>query len=172
MNLYKYKEIIENINIIVIFSIPIISLVLYTLNKRKMMLLEFMIYIGELIIYIYLNSYVIIGNINLVSMILILKFTIILIIKEKLKINNFLHKSILILGLLYICNIKAEHSILINIILNIIILKYSVIDYIKVFNKELLDNKYNLNKKKSYIKEIKNKIKSEKEFQKIIKMKY
>lgn len=166
MNLYKYKEIIENINIIVIFSIPIISLVLYTLNKRKMMLLEFMIYIGELIIYIYLNSYVIIGNINLVSMILILKFTIILIIKEKLKINNFLHKSILILGLLYICNIKAEHSILINIILNIIILKYSVIDYIKVFNKELLDNKYNLNKKKSYIKEIKNKIKSEKEFQK------
>lgn len=69
MNLYKYKEIIENINIIVIFSIPIISLVLYTLNKRKMMLLEFMIYIGELIIYIYLNSYVIIGNINLVSMI-------------------------------------------------------------------------------------------------------
>ena len=48
-----------------------------------MMLLEFMIYIGELIIYIYLNSYVIIGNINLVSMILILKFTIILIIKEK-----------------------------------------------------------------------------------------
>lgn len=147
MNLYKYKEIIENINIIVIFSIPIISLVLYTLNKRKMMLLEFMIYIGELIIYIYLNSYVIIGNINLVSMILILKFTIILIIKEKLKINNFLHKSILILGLLYICNIKAEHSILINIILNIIILKYSVIDYIKVFNKELLDNKYNLNKK-------------------------
>ena len=72
-------------------------------------------------------------------------------IKEKLKINNFLHKSILILGLLYICNIKAEHSILINIILNIIILKYSVIDYIKVFNKELLDNKYNLNKKKSYI---------------------
>ncbi len=159
MNLYKYKEIIENINIIVIFSIPIISLVLYTLNKRKMMLLEFMIYIGEFIIYIYLNSYVIIGNINLVSMILILKFTIILIIKEKLKINNFLHKSILILGLLYICNIKAEHSILINIILNIIILKYSVIDYIKVFNKELLDNKYNLNKKKSYIKEIKNKIK-------------
>ena len=144
MNLYKYKEIIENINIIVIFSIPIISLVLYTLNKRKMMLLEFMIYIGEFIIYIYLNSYVIIGNINLVSMILILKFTIILIIKEKLKINNFLHKSILILGLLYICNIKAEHSILINIILNIIILKYSVIDYIKVFNKELLDNKYNL----------------------------
>ena len=78
MNLYKYKEIIENINIIVIFSIPIISLVLYTLNKRKMMLLEFMIYIGEFIIYIYLNSYVIIGNINLVSMILILKFTIIL----------------------------------------------------------------------------------------------
>ena len=72
MNLYKYKEIIENINIIVIFSIPIISLVLYTLNKRKMMLLEFMIYIGEFIIYIYLNSYVIIGNINLVSMILIL----------------------------------------------------------------------------------------------------
>ena len=101
MNLYKYKEIIENINIIVIFSIPIISLVLYKLNQRKMMLLEFMIYIGELIVYIYLNSYIIIGNIKLISIMLTLKFTIILIAKEKLKFNNFLHKFILILGLLY-----------------------------------------------------------------------
>ena len=47
MNLYKYKEILENINIIVIFSIPIISLILYTLNKRKVMILENLIYIGE-----------------------------------------------------------------------------------------------------------------------------
>ena len=124
MNLYKYKEILENINIIVIFSIPIISLILYTLNKRKVMILENLIYIGEFFIYLYLNSYIIIGNINLISMILILKFVIILTLKEKLKINNFLYKFILILGLLYVCNIKVEYSILINIILNIIILNY------------------------------------------------
>ena len=91
MNLYKYKEILENINIIVIFSIPIISLILYTLNKRKVMILENLIYIGEFFIYLYLNSYIIIGNINLISMILILKFVIILTLKEKLKINNFLY---------------------------------------------------------------------------------
>ena len=72
-------------------------------------------------------------------MILILKFVIILTLKEKLKINNFLYKFILILGLLYVCNIKVEYSILINIILNIIILKCSIIDCIKLFNKELLD---------------------------------
>ena len=127
MNLYKYKEILENINIIVIFSIPIISLILYILNKRKVMILENLIYIGEFFIYLYLNSYIIIGNINLISMILILKFVIILTLKEKLKINNFLYKFILILGLLYVCNIKVEYSILINIILNIIILKCSII---------------------------------------------
>lgn len=166
MNLYKYKEILENINIIVIFSIPIISLILYTLNKRKVMILENLIYIGEFYIYIYLNSYIIIGNINLISMILILKFVIILTLKEKLKINNFLYKFILILGLLYVCNIKVEYSILINIILNIIILKCSIIDCIKLFNKELLDNRHDLNQKKSYIKEVKKKIKSEKELQK------
>ena len=135
MNLYKYKEMLENINIIVIFSIPIISLILYTLNKRKVMILENLIYIGEFFIYLYLNSYIIIGNINLISVILILKFVIILTLKEKLKINNFLYKFILILGLLYICNIKVEYSILINIILNIIILKCSIIDCIKLFNK-------------------------------------
>ena len=135
MNLYKYKEILENINIIVIFSIHIISLILYTLNKRKVMILENLIYIGEFFIYLYLNSYIIIGNINLISMILILKFGIILTLKEKLKINNFLYKFILILGLLYVCNIKVEYSILINIILNIIILKCSIIDCIKLFNK-------------------------------------
>ena len=166
MNLYKYKEILENINIIVIFSIPIISLILYTLNKRKVMILENLIYIGEFFIYLYLNSYIIIGNINLISMILILKFVIILTLKEKLKINNFLYKFILILGLLYVCNIKVEYSILINIILNIIILKFSIIDSIKLFNKELLDNRHDLNQKKSYIKEVKKKIKSEKELQK------
>ena len=166
MNLYKYKEILENINIIVIFSIPIISLILYTLNKRKVMILENLIYIGEFFIYLYLNSYIIIGNINLISVILILKFVIILPLKEKLKINNFLYKFILILGLLYVCNIKVEYSILINIILNIIILKCSIIDCIKLFNKELLDNRHDLNQKKSYIKEVKKKIKSEKELQK------
>lgn len=166
MNLYKYNEILENINIIVIFSIPIISLILYTLNKRKVMILENLIYIGEFFIYLYLNSYIIIGNINLISMILILKFVIILTLKEKLKINNFLYKFILILGLLYVCNIKVEYSILINIILNIIILKCSIIDCIKLFNKELLDNRHDLNQKKSYIKEVKKKIKSEKELQK------
>ena len=166
MNLYKYKEILENINIIVIFSIPIISLILYTLNKRKVMILENLIYIGEFFIYLYLNSYIIIGNITLISMILILKFVIILTLKEKLKINNFLYKFILILGLLYVCNIKVEYSILINIILNIIILKCSIIDCIKLFNKELLDNRHDLNQKKSYIKEVKKKIKSEKELQK------
>ena len=166
MNLYKYKEILENINIIVIFSIPIISLILYTLNKRKVMILENLIYIGEFFIYLYLNSYIIIGNINLISVILILKFVIILTLKEKLKINNFLYKFILILGLLYICNIKVEYSILINIILNIIILKCSIIDCIKLFNKELLDNRHDLNQKKSYIKEVKKKIKLEKELQK------
>ena len=166
MNLYKYKEILENINIIVIFSIPIISLILYTLNKRKVMILENLIYIGEFFIYLYLNSYIIIGNINLISMILILKFVIILTLKEKLKINNFLYKFILILGLLYVCNIKVEYSILINIILNIIILKCSIIGCIKLFNKELLDNRHDLNQKKSYIKEVKKKIKSEKELQK------
>ena len=166
MNLYKDKEILENINIIVIFSIPIISLILYTLNKRKVMILENLIYIGEFFIYLYLNSYIIIGNINLISVILILKFVIILTLKEKLKINNFLYKFILILGLLYVCNIKVEYSILINIILNIIILKCSIIDCIKLFNKELLDNRHDLNQKKSYIKEVKKKIKSEKELQK------
>ena len=166
MNLYKYKEILENINIIVIFSIPIISLILYTLNKRKVMILENLIYIGEFFIYLYLNSYIIIGNINLISMILILKFLIILTLKEKLKINNILYKFILILGLLYVCNINVEYSILINIILNIIILKCSIIDCIKLFNKELLDNRHDLNQKKSYIKEVKKKIKSEKELQK------
>ena len=166
MNLYKYKEILENINIIVIFSIPIISLILYTLKKRKVMILEDLIYIGEFFIYLYLNSYIIIGNINLISVILILKFVIILTLKEKLKINNFLYKFILILGLLYVCNIKVEYSILINIILNIIILKCSIIDCIKLFNKELLDNRHDLNQKKSYIKEVKKKIKSEKELQK------
>ena len=58
MNLYKYKEVLQNINIVVIFSIPIISLILYTLNQRKIMLLQVIIYIGEIFIYLYLNIWI------------------------------------------------------------------------------------------------------------------
>ena len=169
MNLYKYKEILQNINIVVIFSIPIISLILYTLNQRKIMLLQVIIYIGEIFIYLYLNIDNVIDSTNFINIVLILKFLIISIIIEKLKINNFLYKFMLILGLLYICNIKSEYNILINIVLNIIILKYLIIDHIKTFNKELSDNNNDLNEKKSYIKELKKKIKIEKELQKTYK---
>lgn len=166
MNLYEYKEILQNINIIVIFSISIVSLILYKLNQRKVILLEFVIYISEIFIYLYSNSYIITNSINLINMTLILKFAIISIIKEKLRINNFSYKFMLILVLLNIFKIRVEYTILINIVLNILILKCSIIDYIKIFNKELLDNKNDLNEKKYYIKEVKNKIKQEKEFQK------
>ena len=40
MDLYKYKELLEVINIIVIFSIPMVSLIFYTLNKDSNLLLE------------------------------------------------------------------------------------------------------------------------------------
>ena len=102
MNLYKYKEILQNINIVVIFSIPIISLILYTLNQRKIMLLQVIIYIGEIFIYLYLNIDNVIDSTNFINIVLILKFLIISIIIEKLKINNFLYKFMLILGLFYI----------------------------------------------------------------------
>jgi len=164
MNLYEYKEILENLNIIVIFSIPVIALILYALNKNKVMLLECVLYVFELYIYVFLNNYMIMENI--IILVLILKFMIISILKDKLKIDNFLYKFMLILILLYIWTIKVEHSILINIILNIIILKYSIIDSIKLFNNELIDNRHDLNEKKSYIKKVENKIKSEQELQK------
>lgn len=164
MDLYEYKEIIENINIIVIFSIIVISLILYKLNQKKMILLEFAICIGEL--YIFLNSYIIISKINIISIILILKFIVMLITKQKLNINEILYKGIISLGLIYICNTKVEYSILINIILNIILLKYSMIDCMKLFNEELLENRCNLNKKNICKKEIDKKIKSEQKVQK------
>ena len=165
MNLYEYKEILENINVIVIFSIPIMALILYALNKKKVMLLEFIVYLVELFIYLYLKNYIITGNINIVTILLILKFVVISIVKDKLKINSFLYKFTIILGLLYIFNIKFEYNILINIVLNTTILKYSIIDYINEFNSKLIDNKHDLNEKRTYIKEIRDKIKSEKEIQ-------
>ena len=45
MYLYKYKELLEVINIIVIFSIPMISLIFYTISKDKSVLSEIIIYI-------------------------------------------------------------------------------------------------------------------------------
>ncbi len=166
MNLYEYKEILENINVIVIFSIPIITLIIYVLNKRKVMLLESIVYMVELFTYICLKNYVTIGILNITTILVTSKLIFILIVKNKFKVNNFLYKFVLIIALSYVCNIRFEYNILINILLNILILKYSIIDYIKEFNDELIDNIYDLDKKQIYIKEIKNEIKLEQDIQK------
>ncbi|WP_296645082.1 hypothetical protein, partial [Romboutsia sp. 13368] len=54
MDLYKYKELLEVINIIVIFSIPMVSVIFYTLNKDTNLLIESIIYILEFFMYILL----------------------------------------------------------------------------------------------------------------------
>jgi len=166
MGLYEYKEILENINIIVIFSNFIMTLIIYTLNKRKAILAGFTLYLVELFTYLYLNKYIILGNVSVGIILITLKVIIIPIDKQKLKINDVVFKFLLISTCLYISGIGLEYSLLINIILNISILKYSIINSIKIFNDELLYDIKDLNEKKLYIKKVKKEIKLEKERQK------
>ena len=165
MGLYEYTEILENINIIVIFSNLIMILIIYTLNKRKTILAGCTLYLADIFIYLYLNKYIILGNVSISIILIILKISIIQINKQKLIINNLLFKSLLILIFSYISSIGLKYSLLINTILNIYILKHSIIKYIKLFNDELLDNMKDLNEKKLYIKKVKKEIKLEQELQ-------
>ena len=165
MGLYEYTEILENINIIVIFSNLIMTLIIYTLNKRKTILAGCTLYLADIFIYLYLNKYIIFGNVSISIILIILKISIIQINKQKLIINNLLFKSLLILIFSYISSIGLEYSLLVNTILNIYILRYSIIKYIKLFNDELLDNMKDLNEKKLHIKKVKKEIKLEQELQ-------
>ena len=118
MGLYEYTEILENINIIVIFSNFIMTLIIYTLNKRKTILAGCTLYLADIFIYLYLNKYIIFGNVSISIILIILKISIIQINKPKLIINNLLFKSLLILIFSYISSIGLEYSLLINTILN------------------------------------------------------
>lgn len=166
INLYEYREMLEIINIIVIFSIPLISIILYEVNKSQVRILETIIYIIELFIYILCNEYIMQGIIGIFTILFLLKITIILTIKKDMKVDSLSYKFIVILSLIYILNVKFEYNILINILFNIIVLKHSIINHMKVLNKELLYNKSDLNMKKINKLEIESKIQSEEIIQK------
>ena len=167
MDLYKYKELLEVINIIVIFSIPMVSLIFYTLNKDSNLLLESIIYILEFLIYILLIDSNKTMNIMVAGIIFLLKF--ITLVKVKNKMNKLAYKFIGILSLLYLLNIKIEYNILVNLIFNIIVIKYLIINPIKLYNEIVLFNKSELSNKRTYIKNIEKNIYLEKKNQKSYK---
>ena len=121
MYLYKYKELLEVINIIVIFSIPMMSLIFYTISKDKSVLSEMIIYILELCMYTFLFNNERISNFIFFGVIFLLKLLIIFKIKNN--VSSFTHKFMIALSLSYILNIKLEYNLLINLVFNTLILK-------------------------------------------------
>ena len=164
MYLYKYKELLEVINIIVIFSIPMISLIFYTISKDKSVLSEIIIYILEFCMYTFLVNNERVSNFILFGVIFSLKLLIIFKIKNN--VSSFTHKFIIALSLSYILNIKLEYNFLINLVFNTLTLKYLIINPTKLYNEIVLYNKIDLNVKKTYIKNLETNIDFEKRNQK------
>ena len=90
IDLYKYGEILGLINISVIISVTIISIILYKVSKETSLLITFGIYFSELILYYFLGIYNYeninsIEILNVLCIFYIIKLSIIILLQSKLK---------------------------------------------------------------------------------------
>lgn len=165
IDLYKYGEILGLINISIILSITITSIILYKVYKEIPLLIILYIYIAELLCYFILDIYnyqdiVNIENFNLLCIFYLLKIIILKIFQNKLGLKlkyNFLIISINIANI-FILNFNCQISLLIIILTNIIILKQFILDKLKQYTVELIENKQRFYLYKDYIEKWESKI--------------
>lgn len=166
-DLYKFKDTLTLINISIIFSIPIISVFFYRVFKDKSFLVISSIYVFELI-----TNYILAKNdfksMYLLYSICIIKLILVAILVNRVHVKKQFVTTIAILSSLYILtlSIKYEYSSFINIIINISILKMSIIDKIKLLVIDFQYNKKKLKQDKEYIRQSEEDVTLEYELQK------
>ena len=172
INLYEQRELIELLNIVIIISIPIISMILYRISKNYLFSSILLIYILELFMFIFISNYSAIIHdkidiLNLVSLIYILKPILFISFSKYIKFSIKMNSFIIIGNILamMVLNIGYEFSMIVNIVLNIIIIDKGIICKIKGFNDELQKNRHKLRVNKKYISKAIDEIASEYELQ-------
>ncbi|RDY24818.1 sensor histidine kinase [Romboutsia maritimum] len=164
-DLYKYREIIETLNIIIIISIQIMCMYLYKVSRKKSFLKLTIMSLVELCIYILCINigciYIYTQNVKyLISLMYIVKSILLILfskeIKFKIEINIFLIVGNLLAIL--VLNTSYEISMLINIMLNSTIINRGIIDKIEEFSTSLSKNKHKLKINKHYISKSKEEI--------------
>lgn len=147
-DLYKFREILTLINISIIFSIPIISLFFYKTFKDKVFLATLGIYFFE-----FINECILMNRFSIIYCICIIKLVLIVILINKKQLKKYYITLIASLSSIYILilSFSYEYSIILNIFVNIVILKIIVLDKIKILVINLQDNKKRLKQDNEYI---------------------
>lgn len=150
IDLYKYIETLEFLNLAIIISVPFIAFMLYKVYKNRLFLYLLSIYSIEILFFINKN------RVNILYWLLIatiIKMISVTILRNELKIKNNLFVLLIGVGILGIVNLinRYENSLFFYIILNLIIIKLSIINYIKKFGIQLKKDKHKLNINKKHM---------------------
>lgn len=152
-DLYKFGEILTLINISIIFSIPIISLFFYKTFKDKVFLATLSIYFFE-----FINECILLNNFSIIYFIYCictLKLVLIAILTKRRQLKKHYITIIATLGSIYILilSFSYEYSVILNIFMNMVILKVIVLDKIRILVVDLQENKKRLKQDKEYIRQ-------------------
>ncbi len=150
IDLYKYIETLEFLNLAIIISVPFIAFMLYKIYKNRLFLYLLSIYSIEILFFINKN------RINILYWLLIatiIKMILVTILRNELKIKNNSFVLLIGVGILEIVNLisRYENSLFFYIILNLIIIKLLIINYIKKVGLQLKKDKHKLNINKKHI---------------------
>ena len=150
IDLYKYIETLEFLNLAIIISVPFIAFMLYKVYKNRLFLYLLSIYSIEILFFINKNRVNILYWLLIATIIKIISVTI---LRNELKIKNNLFVLLIGVGILGIVNLinRYENSLFFYIILNLIIIKLSIINYIKKFGIQLKKDKHKLNINKKHM---------------------
>ncbi|MGL5347435.1 MAG: ATP-binding protein [Peptostreptococcaceae bacterium] len=169
VDLYKYKEILTLLNISIIISLPLISIVLFIVLKNKSFLVIFCSSLLEMGVNLFLESGYYWNSIQiiLVCLVFITKLLLIAYTIKSLKLEKDYIIYIVITSIIitFMMTRKVEYFITCNIILNILILKKFTIDNIKNITLEFILNKQKLKTDKEFLKNSDDKVLVEYELQ-------
>lgn len=152
VDLYKYIEILEYLNLVIIISAPFIYFMLYKISKNRFFLYLLFIYSIEILFLINKTKI----NINILYWLLIstiVKIISIIYSRNELKIRKNSFVLLICISALVVINLinGYEKSLVLYIVLNLIIIKLSIINYIKNFGIELNKDRHKLKVNKKYI---------------------
>lgn len=157
-NLYNNIEMIDTLNLGIIFSIPFICVVLYRLSKDLSYLSICIIYLVEILLNVFTIKYNYIdlyssNKLYLLGFVYITKPILFMVFAKNIGLSSKLNLAIVIGGILQIISIPVGQvcSILFNILINIIVINYGVVNKITSYKNELHTNNRKLKLNRKYI---------------------
>lgn len=160
-NLYNNIEIIDTLNLVIMFSVPFICIVLYKLSKDLSYISISVIYLVEIILNVFIIKYNYLDLYSsqrqyLFNFAYIIKPILFIIFSKNIGLSSKLNLVVIIGSICQIAIIQLDlvFSVLFNITINIMVINFGVINKIKNYKNQLHTNRMKLKLNKKYVSKV------------------